>query len=597
MNIQFVENPDRLARIKVLGIGGAGGNAVNRMIEAGLVGVEFHAINTDAQALKQSRAHQVLAIGAERTRGLGAGGNPAVGREAALEDHELIARLVDGADMVFVTAGMGGGTGTGAAPVAAAAARAAGALTVAIVTKPFQFEGDVRRRQAEAGIAALRDEVDTLIVIPNQRLLEVVAPTATMQEAFRTADEVLYQATRGIYEIISRPAVVNLDFADVRTVMEGMGVALVGTGHAAGADRALVAARAAVASPLLEDVQIRGAQAVLVNLVGAQVTLQDTSQAMQYVQEAAGQQAHIIFGYGTDDALGEELQVTVIATGFPAQADQAADASATATSFTWPRPLAPVAFAETAGGQTVEAPQPPVEIAAAPQPDPVVEAATVAPPLPPEPAPAVEPEREPEVVLACERDVVQEPGSALEREPEPEPASEPALEPELELEPEPPYLRRDDPPATVYTTAAPFVAPPAPVEPVRIERAPIEPVRLEPAPAERLAEEMPVAAARETFAPAAPAPAESLPWAMAAAAGETESRWRPQQASPAAARVEPAAAAPTAAPPTQSSVETAQRFLRPAGSQDLRPGPRQTVRGDALVDDLNVPAYTRKYMD
>ncbi len=320
MNIQFADNPERLANIKVLGIGGAGGNAVNRMIEAGLSGVEFHAINTDAQVLKDSKAHQVTAIGSRLTRGLGAGGNPEIGRKAAEEDREHLASIVDGADMVFVTAGMGGGTGTGAAPVVAEVAKAAGALTVAIVTKPFLFEGDVRRRQAEAGIAALREHVDTLIVIPNQRLLEVVSPTATMQEAFRTADDVLYQATRGIYEIISRPAVVNLDFADVRTVMQGMGVALVGTGTATGEERAIKAARAAVASPLLENVDIHGAQAVLVNLVGKQVTLMDTSGAMQHIQEAAGPQAHVIFGYGNDDSLGDELQVTVIATGFPASA-------------------------------------------------------------------------------------------------------------------------------------------------------------------------------------------------------------------------------------------------------------------------------------
>jgi cell division protein FtsZ len=529
MNIQFVENPDRLARIKVLGIGGAGGNAVNRMIEAGLTGVEFHAVNTDAQALKQSRAHQVLAIGSQLTRGLGAGGNPAIGREAAEEDRDLIARLVDGADMVFVTAGMGGGTGTGAAPVAAAAARAAGALTVAIVTKPFLFEGDVRRRQAEAGIAALREEVDTLIVIPNQRLLEVVSPTATMQEAFRTADEVLYQATRGIYEIIARPAVVNLDFADVRTVMKDMGVALVGTGHAAGDDRAVVAARAAVASPLLEDVDIRGAQAVLVNLVGAQVTLQDTAQAMQYVQDAAGPQAHIIFGYGVDDALGDELQVTVIATGFPGHVAEPAETSAPSLAFRWRR-------------------EPAVEPAASVEPQPMPD---VVEPVRPEP----------------------EPISVVAAEPEPDGYQEPADEPEPESEP------------VVYGEPATFLWPEP--EPAR-EPEPVLNQVDEPRPE--------LAAILARLAEVAPVPSsepESAPWAMAAAAGESDSRWQPQIVTSLPAAPVPA----PPAPPTESSLETSQRFLRPVGSQDLRPGPRQDGRGDSLIDDLNAPAYTRKYMD
>ncbi len=550
MNIQFVENPDRLARIKVLGIGGAGGNAVNRMIEAGLTGVEFHAVNTDAQALKQSRAHQVLAIGSELTRGLGAGGNPAVGREAAEEDRDLIARLVDGADMVFVTAGMGGGTGTGAAPVAAAAARAAGALTVAIVTKPFLFEGDVRRRQAEAGIAALREEVDTLIVIPNQRLLEVVAPTATMQEAFRTADEVLYQATRGIYEIIARPAIVNLDFADVRTVMQGMGVALVGTGHASGDDRAVVAARAAVASPLLEDVEIRGAQAVLVNLVGAQVTLQDTAMAMQYVQDAAGPQAHIIFGYGVDDALGDELQVTVIATGFPGHQQEDAPTGAPSLAFMWPR-----------------------ETAAAVAPEPAPESA-------PEPAP-----------VAC-AELADEPAPTSFEEPAPAAYEEPA--PAAYEEPAPAVY--DEPAPALYASELP--AEPAPAYWPEPETAP-EPLAA-PEPVLNQAEEpRPELAAilarmADLAAPAVTQP-EAAPWAMAAAAGEVESRWRPQAATPPSAPVTPPP--PAAAPATESSLETSQRFLRPVGSQDLRPGPRQNVRGDSLVDDLNAPAYTRKYMD
>jgi cell division protein FtsZ len=541
MNIQFVENPDRLARIKVLGIGGAGGNAVNRMIEAGLTGVEFHAVNTDAQALKQSRAHQVLAIGSELTRGLGAGGNPAVGREAAEADRDLIARLVDGADMVFVTAGMGGGTGTGAAPVAAAAARAAGALTVAIVTKPFLFEGDVRRRQAEAGIAALREEVDTLIVIPNQRLLEVVSPTATMQEAFRTADEVLYQATRGIYEIIARPAIVNLDFADVRTVMKDMGVALVGTGHAAGDDRAVVAARAAIASPLLEDVDIRGAQAVLVNLVGAQVTLQDTAQAMQYVQDAAGPQAHIIFGYGVDDSLSDELQVTVIATGFPGHADE--PAATVVPSLAFMRRHEPAAV----------------------------------------PAIAVELQAAPEVVAVVLPDP--EPAIAVAAEPEPVLYEEPALEPEPVV--------YEEPTLDLYARDVPAEPEPAPIfwpEPAPEPARELEPVlNLVDEPRPELATIL--ARLADVASPPLSEP-EPERWAMAAAAGESESRWRPQSMTPSSP-----IPAPIAAPETESSLETSQRFLRPVGSQDLRPGPRQNVRGDSLIDDLNAPAYTRKYMD
>ncbi|MBU2500566.1 cell division protein FtsZ, partial [bacterium] len=313
---EFAEEIERLADIKVAGIGGAGGNAVGRMISAGLSGVEFLAINTDLQALKDSPAHQSMQIGAQLTKGLGSGGDPSRGQAAAEEDREQLAAALSGADMVFVTAGMGGGTGTGAAPVIAEIARQQGALTVGIVTRPFDFEGRVRIRQAEEGVARLREAVDTLIVIPNQRLLEVVPASTSMQEAFRIADNVLYEATRGIYEIISRHDHVNLDFADVRTVMKGMGEAMMGTGRAEGENRALEAARAAISSPLLEDVSIAGSQAVLVNLLGRDVGLHDTAAAMQYIQEAAGADAHVIFGYGNDESMGETLQVTVIATGF-----------------------------------------------------------------------------------------------------------------------------------------------------------------------------------------------------------------------------------------------------------------------------------------
>jgi len=241
MMFEYAEEIERLADIKVAGVGGAGGNAVGRMIEAGLTGVEFLAVNTDLQALKESPAHNPMQIGAQLTKGLGSGGDPVRGREAAEEDREPIAAALAGADMVFVTAGMGGGTGTGAAPVIAGIARDQGALTVGIVTKPFAFEGSVRMAQAERGIDELKDAVDTLIIIPNQRLLEVVPPNTSMAEAFRIADNVLYEATRGIYEIISRHDHVNLDFADVRTVMKGMGEAMMGTGRAEGENRAVEA--------------------------------------------------------------------------------------------------------------------------------------------------------------------------------------------------------------------------------------------------------------------------------------------------------------------------------------------------------------------
>ena len=286
MMFEFAEEAERLAVIKVAGIGGAGGNAVGRMIEANLTGVEFLAVNTDLQALKESPAHNPLQIGAQLTKGLGSGGNPAVGQAAAEEDRKTIAAAVAGEDMVFVTAGMGGGTGTGAAAVVADIARDEGALTVGIVTRPFQFEGQVRGQQAEEGIRRLQKAVDTLIVIPNQRLLEVVPPNTSMQDAFRIADNVLYEATRGIYEIITRHDHVNLDFADVRSVMKDMGVAIMGTGRAEGENRAVEAAKAAISSPLLEDVEIAGSKAVLVNVLGREVELHDTAAAMQYIQDA-----------------------------------------------------------------------------------------------------------------------------------------------------------------------------------------------------------------------------------------------------------------------------------------------------------------------
>ena len=285
MMFEFAEEVQRLTDIRVAGVGGAGGNAVDRMITSGLAGVEFLALNTDLQALGDSQAHHNMQIGAQLTQGLGSGGDPAVGEGAAEEDRDAIRQALGAANLVFITAGMGGGTGTGAAPVVAEIARKQGALTVGIVTKPFLFEGRVRMAQAEAGIARLRKVVDTLIVVPNQRLLEIVPANTSMDEAFLIADQVLYEATRGIFEIISRHDTLNLDFADVRSVMEGMGVALMGTGRASGDNRALEAAKAAINSPLLEDLNIFGSKAVLVNVLGGQVGLHDTAEAMEFVQE------------------------------------------------------------------------------------------------------------------------------------------------------------------------------------------------------------------------------------------------------------------------------------------------------------------------
>ena len=383
MMFEFAEEFEEIAKIRVVGVGGAGGNAVNRMIEAGLRGVEFLAANTDVQALRQSRA-QAVQIGRQLTRGLGSGGDPRIGRKAIEEDEAAIADALHGSDMVFVTAGMGGGTGTGAAPVVARVARELGALTVAIVTKPFLFEGSVRLRQAEDGIEELREAVDTLIVIPNERLLQVVPPSTSMREAFRIADNILYEATRGVYEIIARPNLVNLDFADVRTVMKGMGVALMGTGRAAGEGRAEAAARAAISSPLLEDVDIHGAKAVLVNLSAADLGIAEVSQAMALIQDAAGAQAHIMFGYGVDESLGGEIQVTVVATGFAAK--PAAAAAPAVREFLPPQAAVatpPLAAREAAPAVPREAAAPPLRAA---EPEFVAPAAAPAPA--PRPAPA-----------------------------------------------------------------------------------------------------------------------------------------------------------------------------------------------------------------
>ncbi len=305
------------ARIKVIGVGGGGCNSVNRMIDARLTGVEFIAANTDAQALGKSRASVKLQLGLELTRGLGAGANPDVGRNSALEADKKIFDLLEGADMVFITCGMGGGTGTGAAPIIAQMAQDVGALTVAVVTKPFSFEGSRRRKTAEEGIEQLAQHVDTLITIPNDRLLKFVERNTSFTDAMRIADDVLRQAVQGIADIITVPGLINRDFADVRTVMQGMGHALMGIGTASGEHRAVEAAQQAIASPLLEETSIEGARGLLINITGgADVTLNEINEAAEIITEGADPNAQILFGAVVDDRRAGELQVTVIATGF-----------------------------------------------------------------------------------------------------------------------------------------------------------------------------------------------------------------------------------------------------------------------------------------
>jgi len=311
------------AKLKVMGVGGAGGNAVNRMIGSGLRGVEFIVANTDVQALNQSLAPHRIQIGKSTTRGLGSGGDPGRGRLAADEDEQTLADALSGSDMVFITAGMGGGTGTGAAPVVARLAKQGGALTVAVVTRPFAFEGRRRLRQADDGLAELRAEVDTLIIIPNERLLAVVDKGTTLTDAFGVADEVLLKATKGISDLVTVPGLVNLDFADVKAVMSNRGNALMGTGRASGPDRALEAAQSAVASPLLEDVSISGAEGVLVNITGGRdLTLHEVNEAASVVVSAAGEDANVIFGAVIDPNMDGEMMITVIATGFGHEASR-----------------------------------------------------------------------------------------------------------------------------------------------------------------------------------------------------------------------------------------------------------------------------------
>ncbi len=305
------------ARIKVIGVGGGGSNAVNTMIDYGLDGAQFLAANTDLQALQASSATHKIQLGTRLSQGLGAGANPEVGRNAALEDREVIKDAVSDCDMVFVTAGLGGGTGTGAAPVIAEVAKEAGALTVAVVTKPFSFEGKKRIRQADEGLEELKKVVDTVITIPNQRLLSIASKNTSILDAFKTADEVLLHAVKGISDLITVYGIINLDFADVRTVMSEMGMALMGSGVASGENRAVEAARKAICSPLLEDVSIHGARGVLINITGSpDMTLHEINEASTLVQEEADEEANIIFGAVVDENMVDDIRVTVIATGF-----------------------------------------------------------------------------------------------------------------------------------------------------------------------------------------------------------------------------------------------------------------------------------------
>jgi cell division protein FtsZ len=305
------------ARIKVIGVGGGGGNAVNTMISYYLKGVDFIIANTDEQALGASGAPNKIQIGMEITRGLGAGSNPEIGRKSALESRDQIQKHLAGADMIFVTAGLGGGTGTGAAPVIAELARESGALTVAVVTKPFLFEGKKRNTQADEGIVQLRENVDTLIVVPNQRLLSLGGRNLSLLESFKKADDILYQAVKGISDLIMVPGLINLDFADVKNIMSSMGMALMGTGTASGENRAVEAAQKAISSPLLEDNTIQGARGILLNITaGSDLSLYEVNEASSLIQAEAHEDANIIFGTVIDETMGDEIRITVIATGF-----------------------------------------------------------------------------------------------------------------------------------------------------------------------------------------------------------------------------------------------------------------------------------------
>jgi cell division protein FtsZ len=375
--IEYTDKQDA-ARIKVIGVGGGGGNAINTMVAGRIEGVEFIAANTDVQALAANKASVKIQLGRGASRGLGAGANPEIGRQAALEERDAIAAALDGADMVFVTAGMGGGTGTGGAPIVADVAKQAGALTVGVVTKPFLFEGNRRRKQAEAGLAELKAAVDTLIVIPNQRLISVAGENMAMADAFKRADEVLLNAVQGISDIITVHGLVNVDFADVRTIMAEQGMALMGTGRSSGERRALEAMQAAISSPLLEDVSLDGATGLLVNITGGpNLTLREVDEAVSMAQSAADPDANIIFGSVVDEALGDEVRITVIATGFQAGEERRPSArgaqpalqvaqQAAVVKAVLPPPLPPPPKAEAKPKEPIRLAQPAVVVARAP---------------------------------------------------------------------------------------------------------------------------------------------------------------------------------------------------------------------------------------
>ncbi|MFI7701057.1 cell division protein FtsZ [Nonomuraea sp. NPDC049480] len=410
-----------LAVIKVVGIGGGGVNAVNRMIEEGLKGVEFIAINTDAQALLMSDADVKLDVGRELTRGLGAGANPDVGRKAAEDHREEIEEVLKGADMVFVTAGEGGGTGTGGAPVVANIARSLGALTIGVVTRPFSFEGRRRAMQAEAGIETLRDEVDTLIVIPNDRLLSISDRQVSVLDAFKAADQVLLSGVQGITDLITTPGLINLDFADVKSVMSGAGSALMGIGHARGDDRSVAAAEMAVSSPLLEA-SIDGAHGVLLSIAGgSDLGLFEINEAAQLVSMAAAPDANIIFGTVIDDALGDEVRVTVIAAGF--------DDVPGPTQKEVPRPATRPAASQP--------PAPPVSSPVRPSVPSSPSVKSEPPPLRPEPRAEVRPEPRPDFRSEPRPEPRPEPRADFRPEPRPEPRAEIRPEPRAEFRPEP----------------------------------------------------------------------------------------------------------------------------------------------------------------
>ncbi len=317
IRLTFEDSPKNNAKIKVIGVGGGGGNAINRMIEAHIEGVEFLVANTDLQALRVSRAPVKIQLGAKLTKGLGAGANPEIGQKAALEDTDKLLEALEGADMIFVTAGLGGGTGTGAAPIIAALGSELDALTVAVVTTPFQFEGRKRMRQAEQGLQELRDCVDTVISIPNERLMQCVERGTSLFDAFRVADDILRQAVQGISDIITIPGIINRDFADVRAIMQNMGMAVMGTGVATGENRAVEAATRAISSPLLEDMSVNGARGVLINITGSSnLMLHEVHEASSIIYNAAHEDANIIFGAVQDESMGDAVKITVIATGF-----------------------------------------------------------------------------------------------------------------------------------------------------------------------------------------------------------------------------------------------------------------------------------------